>query len=671
MLALLAGVVLFAVTVSRLDLSQVEQAVGRLAPAAPWIVIVSGIWQGLRVVAWWVCFPRISRPRLPTAARVRIASEAFSFLTVWGVGEPIKVLLLPGTPPATTTAALALERASYLAVTTAIIGLSGAITSFIVDLAPAWAMAFRAFAVGSAIVILASILGARRRRRTRRATTSASRGSETQHGRIGRFVGQVERELVDLASTQPSRLAALVMLHAACHVCMVVEVWIVLRAVGLASTLAAANGVETVTRTVSFFSSVIPANLGALEASNVAAAGAVGAAAAGGALAVARRLRGLFWAAVGLGLMPRRRGNRPSTSSDPALAYIAEPGPDDVSPFERVVGLPIAERVVRAAAAAGYQQVYVWMPSEPDRMTAVVRRVRDLIRVTVLATEDDWRRAVADRGEGPITVVPPGTIVATSLLRSSVAGDADVAIVDVPAGDAYPVSGVIRMRSVAAADITRVHSLIADRGGVRTNPSVEEVVIGSAHLALHVRSREERQAAAEFVERATYKPTDPYLARLNRRMSLPVSRVLLRTPLTANHVSVAIALLGLYAGWVFTCGTYWTLVGGAFLSLAASVADGCDGEIARLKYQESAFGCWLDTAGDYLYYIAVFAGMTVGAVRYSGRAIFYDVGAALLGGVLLSFAGLIFLRRRLTADAPEKLQRTAKSHLYARGSWWA
>ena len=57
---------------------------------------------------------------------------------------------------------------------------------------------------------------------------------------------------------------------------------------------------------------------------------------------------------------------------------------------------------------------------------------------------------------------------------------------------------------------------------------------------------------------------------------------------------------------------------GAFLSLAASVLDGCDGEIARLKYQESALGCWIETVGDYSYYIAIFVGLTIGAVRADG-----------------------------------------------------
>ena len=85
--------------------------------------------------------------------------------------------------------------------------------------------------------------------------------------------------------------------------------------------------------------------------------------------------------------------------------------------------------------------------------------------------------------------------------------------------------------------------------------------------------------------------------------------------------------VGFYSAWLFSLGHYWTGVLGAFLSLAASVLDGCDGEIARLKYQESALGCWIETFGDYSYYIAIFIGLTVGAVRADARReIFYWLG---------------------------------------------
>jgi phosphatidylglycerophosphate synthase len=170
---------------------------------------------------------------------------------------------------------------------------------------------------------------------------------------------------------------------------------------------------------------------------------------------------------------------------------------------------------------------------------------------------------------------------------------------------------------------------------------------------------------------ASYKNTDNKVARFNRRMSLPISIALIPTPLTANQFSVALVAVGFYSAWLFSLGHYGASVLAAFLSLAASVLDGCDGEIARLKYQESALGCWIETVGDYSYYIAIFVGMTIGAVRFTGRPIFYWFGAAALVGTLVSFALLIFLRSRITAGQPQRLHAIARERFTAESSWWS
>ena len=85
--------------------------------------------------------------------------------------------------------------------------------------------------------------------------------------------------------------------------------------------------------------------------------------------------------------------------------------------------------------------------------------------------------------------------------------------------------------------------------------------------------------------------------------------------------------VGFYSAWLFSLGHYGTGVLAGALSLAASILDGCDGEIARLKYQESALGCWIETFGDYSYYIAIFIGLTIGAVRHTHVEAFYWIGA--------------------------------------------
>ena len=93
---------------------------------------------------------------------------------------------------------------------------------------------------------------------------------------------------------------------------------------------------------------------------------------------------------------------------------------------------------------------------------------------------------------------------------------------------------------------------------------------------------------------------------------------------------------------------------GAILSWFASVLDGCDGEVARLKLQESAFGTWLETICDYLYYLFIFAGMTIGLVRSSGNRAYLIWGSLLVFGALLSILTTGLQRHRLTSGRPEQ-----------------
>ena len=118
-------------------------------------------------------------------------------------------------------------------------------------------------------------------------------------------------------------------------------------------------------------------------------------------------------------------------------------------------------------------------------------------------------------------------------------------------------------------------------------------------------------------------------------------------------------------------GHYLAGIVGGFLSLAASVLDGCDGEIARLKYQESALGCWIETFGDYSYYIAIFVGLTVGAVRRTQWEGFYWLGGVALAGTLVCFALLVYLRTRITAGRPDKLHAIAKQRFKAEPTLWS
>ena len=161
-------------------------------------------------------------------------------------------------------------------------------------------------------------------------------------------------------------------------------------------------------------------------------------------------------------------------------------------------------------------------------------------------------------------------------------------------------------------------------------------------------------AAERRLDRWLVKPTDGIFARMNRRISIPISRQLIKLPITPNMVTLSTLGVSLASGLYFAFGGYWNTLLGAVLSLWASILDGCDGEAARLKLQSAAFGCWLETTCDYLYYLFIFAGMSIGLTRsmHADRFLFW--GAALFVGAILTFLIAGLGRQRLSGQNPEQ-----------------
>jgi phosphatidylglycerophosphate synthase len=166
---------------------------------------------------------------------------------------------------------------------------------------------------------------------------------------------------------------------------------------------------------------------------------------------------------------------------------------------------------------------------------------------------------------------------------------------------------------------------------------------------------QERLLAEQKLNRWLVKPTDGIFARMNRRVSIPISRQIIRFPITPNMVSLFTLGVSFTAGVFFAFGGYRNMLLGAILSVFASILDGCDGEVARLKLQESAFGCWLETICDYLYYLFIFGGMTIGLVRTSATGSYLVWGGLLLFGAVVSFVVTGLQRHRLAAGRPEQL----------------
>ena len=162
------------------------------------------------------------------------------------------------------------------------------------------------------------------------------------------------------------------------------------------------------------------------------------------------------------------------------------------------------------------------------------------------------------------------------------------------------------------------------------------------------------------------KKEDGFLTRLiSRRISLAVTRRLAGTRVTPNMMTLVCLALGLAAAWSFTSPSVPRQILGGVLFLLHSILDGCDGELARLKFQESRAGGVLDFFGDNAVHVAVFSALAVAWSRAAGATWPLILGAFAVGGTILcaAFIYLYAMRPRagggpiLTTVSPSRRSR--------------
>jgi len=127
--------------------------------------------------------------------------------------------------------------------------------------------------------------------------------------------------------------------------------------------------------------------------------------------------------------------------------------------------------------------------------------------------------------------------------------------------------------------------------------------------------------------------TDGMMARLfDRRLSWRISYRLARTAVTPNQITIANTFFGLIAAWMFAAPSYWWRLMGSMLFLLSVTIDGVDGEVARLKMVESAFGKQLDVFTDNVVNIAILIAVGIGCYRTSGSRAYVYLLPLFVGG---------------------------------------
>ena len=155
------------------------------------------------------------------------------------------------------------------------------------------------------------------------------------------------------------------------------------------------------------------------------------------------------------------------------------------------------------------------------------------------------------------------------------------------------------------------HPPLSWRGAAASG--AEAVVRIADGAVLDVSTPAARRAATWHLLRASGKPQDGWLSRhVHRRVSRVFSYVFLELGWSANVATGLTFLVGLVGAVMLAQTTQATMIAGGFLFWFASIADGIDGEVARLTLTESRFGEQLDTGVDQATYVAGLVGVFVG-----------------------------------------------------------
>ena len=133
------------------------------------------------------------------------------------------------------------------------------------------------------------------------------------------------------------------------------------------------------------------------------------------------------------------------------------------------------------------------------------------------------------------------------------------------------------------------------------------------------------------------KDTDGPISKIfNRPISTRISELLVKTRITPNRISLLTFTIGVLAGLFFCAAEYLYLVIGGILTQFSSIIDGCDGEIARLKFEETQYGGWYDAVLDRYADALIIFGMIQGHWILNHDILIWTVGFAALMGTFLN-----------------------------------
>jgi hypothetical protein len=295
----LGGLALFAYAVRSVGVSTITDGIGRVGWGLVPILGLAGIRFALRTQAWRQCMRADARLPFAPALAAFLAGDAIGSVTPLGLAasEPTKAFLSrQRLATADAVSSLAIDNMVYAVSALAMVGLGVLVLLASVPLPLAW----RESGVVLLLVLAASGLAGLR---LLRGTWSPEHGQRPAWR--ARLAG-IRQSVLQFSTANPGRLWRAFGLGMAFHALAAFEVFLTLGWIrpDALPTIPQAVVFEALNRVITLAFKFVPFRVGVDEALSGALAPALAVpAAAGVILAIVRKVRNLFWAAIGLALM--------------------------------------------------------------------------------------------------------------------------------------------------------------------------------------------------------------------------------------------------------------------------------------------------------------------------------------------------------------------------------
>ena len=315
-----------------------------------------------------------------------------------------------------------------------------------------------------------------------------------------------------------------------------------------------------------------------------------------------------------------------------------------VKPLIPLLGVPLIERVIRSAIEGGADEFVVIAGYEGEQVSKFLQQLAKRLNVAItLIQNDDWQKEngfsvlkARDVMEEPFLLLMADHLFDPAIIRSlqeQTLNEGEVLLV-VDTDKNNPLIDMEDVTKVHIKDgyILNIGKTIDDFNGFDTGiflctPAIFEAlerackihndttlsaairVLAENKHAISVQTKgfwidvddekTHQKAEKTLLDSLRGKSNDGPVSRwLNRPISTRISKFLVNFNITPNQISIFSFVLSMIAAGLFALGNYWFLAFGGIIAQFASIIDGSDGEVARLKYLSSDYGGWFDAVLD-------------------------------------------------------------------------